>query len=207
MAEHVLSILRHRYRFHHPQPTGIRNLGSTCFMASGLQLLFSIPSFTETFLSARWKDPSTLHSNDAQIFTVLKRGLQTLLRGETWCPMDWVEVFKYSDGSVLHPRQQEDVHEFLSGLLDCLIRVMHHTNQPNDLLHQIESQMMITLTCPNCGEISSHHEVQRCLSLEVQRADDIMSSLFQLIEPEVIDGKLLISIIDYEKKKRKYLVK
>ena len=101
---------------------GLVNLGNTCYINAGIQLLFCVPLFNKII-------DNVLHINnvpDAVLYTSLHRLRNTFNNSPAHaiiCPTDFIEcVYKTAKNKGLvsfKNKGQHDVHEFLLFMLDC----------------------------------------------------------------------------------------
>ncbi|XP_069684721.1 uncharacterized protein [Periplaneta americana] len=100
-----------------PGVCGLRNLGNTCFMASGLQCLAATPSLMQYFLTRPSTEKDNTHSLTDQFASLLQK-----MWSGNYCVLRPVE-FKQALG-INYPQfkdfRQHDCQEFLALLLDNL---------------------------------------------------------------------------------------
>jgi ubiquitin carboxyl-terminal hydrolase 36/42 len=95
--------------------------------------------------------------------------------------------------------RQEDAHEYLIALLDamhegCLARAPGPKRPPpalaaTSLIYSLfGGALRSTLTCAECGAVSTTSEPFLCLSLDVGGADDVQGALGRFTAGETLDG-------------------
>lgn len=188
---------------------GLRNLGSTCYMNSLLQVLFMNSAVREYILHEIHFDTESedqLRNNLAcqlqKMFIALKYSQKRF-----YSPTDWTFAFKDEMG--INPMDvmiQQDAQEFLQLLSDRFERCIqehHHQSSQNtasvDILHQtfgglICNQMFKTNSdLPPAGalrEIREQNEGFMCISLDVKGCENLEKSLAKFVEGEQISGYL-----------------
>lgn len=191
---------------------GLRNLGSTCYMNSLLQVLFMNASVREHILSEihflDGESEEELRNNLAfqlqKLFYALKYSQKRF-----FTPTDWTFAFKDETGAKpMDVMVQQDAQEFLQLLSERFERCIQERRRVSaaagagaeaggvDILHQtfgglICNQMFKTNSDPSASgkrEIREQSEGFMCISLEVKGCENLEKSLAKFVEGEQISG-------------------
>eukprot|EP01041_Mallomonas_annulata_P001788 gene1788-3471_t len=134
---------------------GLRNLGSTCYMNSLLQVLFMIPEIRYGILDApidRFVSEETMRNN---LLAQLQKLFLFLLLGsrKAYLPEDWAYAFK--DDTGLHPvnvLQQQDANEFLQLLCERLEKQQQNQQQQHQNNNHNHNNNLSTISENNVTE-------------------------------------------------------
>ena len=106
---------------------GLKNLGSTCYMNSVIQVLFSVPEFKDFILSLPKPEIEMSKVNGKEIYdntlfqlqkmyTYLIHSQKKYYNPEEFC----LTIKKGNTQDPIDPKLQEDAHEFVGKFLDKL---------------------------------------------------------------------------------------
>ncbi|CAF1042015.1 unnamed protein product [Adineta ricciae] len=148
---------------------GLKNLGGTCYMNSVLQSLSVTASLTDSLLID--------HRIDMNDGTVLREyvNLLYLLRYSdcrVLSPNPFKQIFGHLHKAYLQ-NQQQDAHEFLLLLLDCLhqdliqIKSKKEDRNTSLILDLFYGTYRTTTTCSICKNMSINYDPFLCLSLPI----------------------------------------
>jgi len=173
--------------------SGLKNLGSICYMNSILQQFFNIPSFRYALLQANDKkepnytdpnkeiDDNVLHQIQ-KMFTYLE-----LSNRSDYNPTEFCYSFKGLDGLATNIALQQDAQEFLGRLFEFLENGMKNTFQKYLLNSVFTGKTLSQMICSECKNSRSKFEDFNFLSIEVKNMKVIKDSLEKYITPEKID--------------------
>jgi len=105
---------------------GLRNLGNTCFMNTGLQCLCHLEPLVAYFLSNQFEEelmvnnPKGTGGRLARTFASLVQSLWNANDKRAYNPSEIHSALKSVAPSLLSSYQQQDVQEFLVYMMDCL---------------------------------------------------------------------------------------
>ena len=140
-------------------PRGLSNIGNTCYMNSGLQMLFRAFGLSRFFLENSFENPESI----ANVYKSFINKYQTLMVNIAPKSIKLALAKKYPKyGSF----RQEDSQEFLANLLDELEESISKEKKKK-LSAIIDSTLESTLTCPLCGHISKSESPLRFCSLPI----------------------------------------
>jgi ubiquitin carboxyl-terminal hydrolase 5/13 len=165
--------------------TGLKNLGNSCYLASILQCLFSLPGFQGRYLaSTESEPPSALPAEDLEI--QLRKLADGLLSGRYSHPDTDISASEYSP-EIPHQRglapamlkaligrgheefstmRQQDAFELLLHLLKLISRSSHASSQP-DPVNIFRFAMEQRLQCLSCEKVRYRTDEQDNLSIPV----------------------------------------
>ncbi len=197
---------------------GLRNLGSTCYMNSLLQVLYMNTAVREYLLNELVYENETEEELRNNVAFQLKKVFYGLKHREKrfFSPTDWTYAFKDETGTrPMDVMVQQDAQEFLQSLSERFERSIHekqHAAQnqtgaalPVDILHrtfggQLCNQMFKSKSTPASNdtaasspvpqEIREQNEGFVCISLEVKGCQNLERSLAKFVEGEQIGGYL-----------------
>ncbi|ODV83452.1 hypothetical protein CANARDRAFT_24927 [[Candida] arabinofermentans NRRL YB-2248] len=201
--------------------TGLKNLGNSCYMASALQVLFSIPAYSSAFHIEEGMPVEKLlnpgnPANDLE--TQLFKLGDGLLSGRYAVPDEFTtETVKYQRGirpsgfkSLIgqgHPEfctmQQQDAFEFWIYLIDKVekerIQGVSKSSPSETFKYVLENK----LKCQNCGGVRLSTEISDNLTLPIH--DELLSvdedgqrHYKEVNLDECIDSWFKPEIVDYE---------
>ncbi|ODV96661.1 hypothetical protein PACTADRAFT_48487 [Pachysolen tannophilus NRRL Y-2460] len=161
--------------------TGLKNLGNSCYMATVLQVLFSLKTFENAFYG---KEFPNKNNPSKDLMTQLIKLANGLISGKYSVPDDsTTDTVKYQKGikpssfktliGDKHPEfssmRQQDAFEFWTFLLqkiDQLYRTKkNYHEKPNSIFQFILENK---LKCKNCNGIKKSNELTDCLSLPLR---------------------------------------
>lgn len=162
-----------------PGITGMRNLGNSCYMASVLQCLFSLPKVQERYYSGEFKPTTTDPANDLEV--QMRKLADGLLSGRYSIPADDTEgdqqhqkgiapgMFKALIGrghAEFSTMRQQDAFEFLCHLLD---KLSYSSRQQGkfDVLSEFQFDTEQRIQCDKCKQVKYKTEHQENISVPV----------------------------------------
>jgi len=158
---------------------GIRNMGMTCYIASTLQMLYSLPSVRNLLYSEEC-------SSDSVCYKMQKVFLELAASCGAVSLIDFVSSFgKNTSNMILH---ENDAHEFMTMLLDKL-----DTEQGKDFTKRRLSLMGITSTriisCLNVDLKSEVDEIANEIQVPVLGFTNLVDSLRSITSSEKLVGE------------------
>ncbi|KAK9453043.1 hypothetical protein V1511DRAFT_115479 [Dipodascopsis uninucleata] len=165
-----------------PGFTGLKNLGNSCYLASVLQCLFSLPEFGTRYYHEAEEMPLTLDpANDLE--TQMRKMADGLLSGRYSCPptpsdgdADWRHGIAPSMFKALVGRnhvefstmRQQDAFEFLLYLIQTIQRSnKQQKTGENDVTKVFRFVSEQRLQCLSCERVSYKTDVQDNISIPV----------------------------------------
>ena len=165
--------------------TGLKNLGNSCYLASILQCLFSLPAFKDRYFSTRDPAPTTQYPAE-DLETQLRKLADGLLSGRYSHPDTDVSASDYSP-EIPHQKglapamlkhligkgheefstmRQQDAFELLVHLLKLITRSSHAASAP-DPVQSFRFVMEQRLQCLSCKEVRYRTDEQDNISIPV----------------------------------------
>lgn len=165
--------------------TGLKNLGNSCYLASTLQCLFSLPAFQERYYHPL-DTPTALQNPAEDIETQLRKMAEGLLSAQYSKPNADISIRKNST-DVPHQKglapamlknligrgheefasmRQQDAFELLLHLLKLITR-SPHTPSLQDPVQSFRFVQEERLQCLNCKKVRYHSEEQANMSIPV----------------------------------------
>ena len=171
--------------------TGIRNLGTLCYLGSIVQQLFWIKQFRDSILSVNdlkpidrsyeyTDDDNTLHQTQ-KLYTYLLFSSY----GEV-VPKDFIFSLKVF-GERVQLRRTLDSSEFYHNFCDIIHNSLEKTKYKTLIEDIFCGKTQERKICSNCNNESNREEEFKLISLEVKDKKDLYESLDQYISEEVID--------------------
>ena len=165
--------------------TGLKNLGNSCYLASTLQCLFSLPSFQQRYYLPK-EQPIPMQNPADDLETQLRKVADGLLSGLYSKPdtdiiisQDSSEkphqkglapsMLKYligKDHEEFATMKQQDAFELLLHLLKLITRTPH-TAQFTDPVHSFRFVMEQRLQCVSCKKVRYRQDEQDNISIPV----------------------------------------
>ena len=160
---------------------GLKNLGCICYLNSLLQIFFSIIPFRESILNSYCKN------EEKNVLYQLKYLFSSLKYYDTeyFIPYDFTQNF---DNEKLNIKEQMDMDEFFSLLLDKLENRLKGTNNENIIKHFFEIKTSDDLIFQKgCNHHRSKEVSLLSVQLQVKGKKNIKESLDTFIEGELMD--------------------
>ena len=161
---------------------GLKNLGSTCYINTILQIFYNIPLLRESLLSCE-----TPFSDGKNCLYQLKKVFYSLryLLTNFYTPTSFIENF---DNEKLDPKIQMDIFEFLCNFLEKIEQRLKNSQNENIIKYFFLGIQNDILTFdPPC----QHHRINRSnfytIQLQVQNKYNLYQSLDAFIEGEKMD--------------------
>ena len=162
---------------------GLKNLGSTCYINTVLQIFNSIPLLKESLLSC-----DTPFSQGKNCLYQLKKVFYALnyLQTNYYTPSSFIENF---DNKKLDPKIQMDIFEFLCNFIEKIELRLKNTNNENLLKYFFMGIQNDILAFENPCE---HHRINQSnfytVQLQVHNKLNLYQSLDAFIEGEKMEG-------------------
>lgn len=147
-------------------PTGLQNMGNTCYMNSVLQCLLHLGALSDC-LSAL----STRFSTEQPMTQALERTFMTLSvsKSKSYAPREFRKTL-ITRFPMFAGYEQQDAQEMLRMVLDCIDEENKHPcplregkKAPSFVSHLFEGQLETQITCTRCHKVSkkkdSFHEL------------------------------------------------
>ena len=161
---------------------GLKNLGSTCYMNSLLQILFLITSFRESILNTE----SIIEEKN--VLFQLKYVFNSLKYNESQF-FNPIEFTKNFDNEQLNIREQMDIDEFFNLLIEKLENHLQKTNNKNLIKYFFQGKNIDNLIFQ---EGCTHHRKNEIsfysIQLPVKNKNNLFQSLDYFIDGEVMSG-------------------
>ena len=177
--------------------SGIKNLGSICYMISMLQQFFCTETFTRGILMAndyvdvtmtevkgRMVDDNVFHQ-----FQTMFGFLQNSHRRE-YNPIEFCLSYKDYGGQPVNISLQQDAQEFLNCIFDRLESSLKKTPFKGILDSVFSGKKINLIECKGCGYVRSNLEIFYNLTLDIKGLKNIEQSFKKFIEPETISDFL-----------------
>ena len=162
---------------------GLKNLGSTCYINTILQIFYNIPLLRESLLSC-----DTSFNEGKNCLYQLKKVFYSLryLLTNFYTPTSFIENF---DNEKLDPKIQMDIFEFLCGFLDKIEKKLKNTANENIIKYFFLGIQNDILAFDNPCQ---HHRINQSnfytIQLQVQNKYNLYQSLDSFIEGERMEG-------------------
>lgn len=156
---------------------GFKNFGSTCYINSTMQLLFSVSSFREKILSIR--EPNTVSTYLGYLFAKLQFSVLNSIKSHCF-----FKNFLDYDDNPINPTMQMDADEFLRSLFFKLTE-----ENSEKIEEEFIGKLQRDTICKNCNGSSTSSEEFFTLSLEVKQMKSIEESIENFSKCEKLVGE------------------
>ncbi|XP_077234308.1 ubiquitin carboxyl-terminal hydrolase 21-like [Tasmannia lanceolata] len=179
-----------------PMGAGLANLGNTCFLNAVLQCFTHTVPLVQSLRSCDHATPCTLGTGGFCVLCTLRDHIELSLAssGGIVSPRKLVENLSHLSSS-FQRYEQEDAHEFLQCMLNCLHKCYLDSNsqgqstssQDDSFVKQIfGGRLRSQLQCCNCGHSSDTFEPLIDLSLDIKDVDTLSNALKSFTKVEKI---------------------
>lgn len=181
---------------------GLHNFGNTCYLNSTLQCLLYIPALTQIILhqnDAKLALKGLVNQDESRFITLQYRkfAMEMFRNGDrkhTVTPKDLVQNIRKVGKQFRHQRQ-EDAHEYLVQLLDCMHEEILKANNKKSSEGKICDTTFIRrvfggylcnqLKCPKCKFVSKTFNYYQSLSLDIMNGiSTVRAALQDFTQPE-----------------------
>lgn len=186
---------------------GLHNYGNTCYLNSTLQCLLYTPVLSQLFLDERAESAALAHMNNQRqpsISTIYKKLVE-----DVWKPINRGNPSNISPrmmvqnirrvGKQFRNHRQEDAHEYLVQLLDCMheeVIQAHRLNSNKENIRLKETTFISrifggylcnSLTCPQCSYSSRTYNYYQQLSLDIfSGIGSVKAAIHAFTKPEIL---------------------
>ncbi|KAF9363782.1 hypothetical protein BGX34_003330 [Mortierella sp. NVP85] len=164
-------------------PSGMKNLGATCYANSLLQVWFHDLVFRDAIYRARFNDEDLSTNSLYQLqllFVHLDRGLKSFYN-----PLSLVNTLK------LDTTMQQDAQEFCNlfmARIDNQLQKQHNAQLRTFVQDQFQGHYSYNTTCNNCKKTSVRDCTFYELMLNIRDNCTLMDCLEEFVEPEALTG-------------------
>ena len=174
--------LNHKDKIKTNKYTGLKNFGNTCYMNTLIQILFNIGLFRDSLMQCEYTDTN---KNIIYEMRQLLFSLQYLLGiQQYYTPRSFQQNF---EGGPLNPREQMDIDEFFSILMDKIENRLKGTKNENLIKYIFQGKQNDNINF-ECKHKRTNESKFYSIQLQVKDKKNIYESLDTFIEGEKMDG-------------------
>ena len=158
--------------------TGISNLGATCYMASIIQQLRTIPTFSQQLIALS-SAPNTCTALIELFTRLLYKGNKRPVS-----PAALVSTL----ANRIHLMEQMDIEEFFNFLLHQIEAELRATQYNSLVEDHFRGRLLTTLVCDGCKEQRPNSQGFLTLTLGIKGKKELVESLTAMVQGELMAG-------------------